>query len=68
MSDYEYRVDWIQDRSPKHDTDGHPVPVTQATAHMNALAASGWEATALVPGTNAQTYSGLYLAFRRPTN
>jgi hypothetical protein len=67
MSDYEYRIDWIQDHSPKHNSGGLPIPVPPATTHLNALAAQGWEPTGLVPGTNAQTYSGLYLTFRRPT-
>jgi len=58
---------------PEHiDVDGYrhrsreePIDVVKTTALINELAASGWRPISVVPGTNAQTYSGLYITLVR---
>ncbi|SFJ64311.1 DUF4177 domain-containing protein [Amycolatopsis regifaucium] len=58
----EYRTvwveDWVTDKSSGET-------VVNATNAMNRHAAEGWEVVSAVPGTNAQTYSGLFITFRR---
>lgn len=33
---------------------------------VNTAAADGWTLHSIVPGTNAQTYSGLFVTLQRP--
>jgi hypothetical protein len=46
---------------------GKPVmqEVPNATATINDYAADGWEVHSVVPGTNAQTYTGLFITLVR---
>jgi hypothetical protein len=65
----QYRITWIADKevsqARSHPPVNGPVHVGQATEHANTMAQAGWELIQVVPGTNAQTYGGLYLTFRR---
>jgi hypothetical protein len=63
MSSYEYRIDWVSDFIMRDSST--PVSVRSATDHANALATEEWELVSVSPGTNAQTYGGLFLTFRR---
>ena len=57
-----YKVVWVADWVYE---DNSGVELANATAVMNRYAAEGWEVVTAVPGTNAQTYSGLFITFRR---
>ncbi|MFJ8062980.1 DUF4177 domain-containing protein [Streptomyces sp. NPDC096142] len=59
----EYRVVHVNDhlRSSEGEVQGIP----NATAVMNEYASEGWRVIACAPGTNAQTFSGLYITFER---
>jgi len=58
----EYKVVWVYDFVSQ--SDGTQV-ISGATAVMNEHAADGWRVLSVQPGTNAQTYSGLFIAFVR---
>lgn len=59
----EYRVVHVQDFFSSSGGQAQDVP--NATAVMNQHAAEGWRVIACVPGTNAQTYGGLFITFER---
>jgi Domain of unknown function (DUF4177) len=58
----EYRTVWVSDWVSDKDSGA---TVVNATNAMNRHASEGWEVISVVPGTNAQTYSGLFITFRR---
>lgn len=58
----EYRTVWVSDRV-SDTSSGQALP--NATSTMNQHASEGWEVVSVVPGTNAQTYGGLFITFRR---
>ena len=59
----EYRVVHVQDFIS--NSTGQVQTITNATAVMNQYAAEGWRVIACVPGTNAQTYGGVFITFER---
>lgn len=58
----EYKVVWF----PEFFMDNsHPVELTKTSELVNQWAAAGWTVHQVVPGTNAQTYGGLFVTFVR---
>lgn len=56
----EYKIVWFPEFIVKK---GQPVELTQTSAQVNQWAAAGWRVQQVVPGTNAQTYGGLFVTF-----
>lgn len=44
---------------------GSPVELVATSSQVNQMAANGWSVLQVVPGTNAQTYGGLFVTFVR---
>ncbi|XHM67220.1 DUF4177 domain-containing protein [Streptomyces nigra] len=59
----EYRVVHVQDFIS--NSTGQVQTITNATAVMNQYAGEGWRVISCVPGTNAQTYGGVFITFER---
>jgi hypothetical protein len=60
----EYQVRFVSEFvvDPGSGTD---VELPVVTGVIQRMAADGWEPISIVPGTNAQTHSGLFVTFRR---
>ncbi|QOT19240.1 hypothetical protein [Paenarthrobacter sp. YJN-5] len=58
----DYKVFWVPDHISS--TDGTQ-EVPGATALINEWAAGGYEVVSVVPGTNAQTYAGLFITLKK---
>lgn len=41
----------------------YPVELVETSAQVNQMAARGWSVVNIVPGTNAQTYAGLFVTY-----
>lgn len=57
-----YRTVWVSQWVSNSD------PLTECTEVdkvINAAAADGWSLHSITPGTNAQTYSGLFVTLQR---
>ncbi|MEU7753652.1 DUF4177 domain-containing protein [Micromonospora sp. NPDC049171] len=59
----EYKVIWIHVNMSW--TDGEVQDIPLATETINGYSREGWEFVSLVPGTNAQTYHGVFVTLRR---
>lgn len=59
----EYTVIWVKDSIL--ESSGDAQVVGNATNVINSYAGDGWRVVSLVPGTNAQTYSGVYITLTR---
>ncbi|MDO5863409.1 MULTISPECIES: hypothetical protein [Paenarthrobacter] len=58
----DYKVFWVPDHIDSMDgTQEAP----NATALINEWAADGYEVVSVVPGTNAQTYAGLFITLKK---
>ena len=56
----EYKIVWF----PEFVMNGSgPVELTKTSEQVNEWAAAGWRVHQVTPGTNAQTYSGLFVTF-----
>lgn len=66
MSDYEYKIDWVPSGLMGTEHENGPRRDSMATDFANGVAAQGWELMQVVPGADAATYGGLFMAFRRP--
>ncbi|MFF2550497.1 hypothetical protein ACFVUS_05820 [Nocardia sp. NPDC058058] len=60
-----YEVLWVADALSTSSISATPIKVPNATRTINDMVSKGWELHSIVPGTNAQTYSGLFLTFKR---
>ncbi|GAA3536889.1 hypothetical protein [Kribbella ginsengisoli] len=67
----EYRTIWVQEHAASTRRPGDanheqvPYECTEIDRVANAWSAAGWRLLQLAPGTNAQTYSGLFMTFER---
>ena len=59
----EYKVIWINAHMSSADGEVQDIPL--ATETINGYCREGWEFVSLVPGTNAQTYLGVFVTLRR---
>ena len=57
-----FRTIWINEYVDGRQDSQEMVNANDA---MNEMAAEGWDVVSVVPGTNAQTWGGLFLTFRR---
>ena len=61
---YEYKVVWINEHIDARS--GSPAyTLGQTNEVINEFARHGWEPMSVVPGTNAQTYGGLFVTLRK---
>ncbi|MGW4120947.1 hypothetical protein [Nocardia sp. NPDC004711] len=60
-----YEVLWVPDALSTNSNRDKPVKVPNATRTINDMVAKGWELHSIAPGTNAQTYMGLFITFKR---
>lgn len=58
-----YKTVWVEQRITS--SPNAVLECAQVDSVVNAAAADGWILHTLVPGTNAQTYSGLFVTFQR---
>lgn len=56
----EYKIVWFPEFVVGQ---GQPVELTQTSARVNDWAAAGWRVHHVAPGTNSQTWSGLFVTF-----
>jgi hypothetical protein len=61
----EYTVKFVEDHVISTYGREGPQDVPNASALMNDMAQQGWQLHSFSPGTNAQTYGGLFIVFRR---
>ena len=59
-----YKTLWVKQRVTDHNPVTECMDVGRVVAEY---AEDGWALHSLVPGTNAQTYSGLFVTFQRVT-
>ena len=59
----EYQVKHVQDFVMSSNGTEQDIP--NATGVMNRMSQEGWAVHSVVPGTNAQTYGGLFITFVR---
>lgn len=59
----DYRVFWVQDWVM--NSNGVTQEAPNASALINRWSEAGYELVSVVPGTNAQTYSGLFITMKR---
>jgi len=57
-----YRIVWIKQGVNTNEAAYECVNTTMA---INQFAAEGWEVVCVTPGTNASTWSGLFVTLRR---
>ncbi|KUM38995.1 hypothetical protein [Arthrobacter sp. EpRS71] len=60
----EYKVFWVRDFVITDSENMLEIP--NATKVINDWCNAGYELVSIVPGTNAQTYMGLFITLRRP--
>ncbi|BCW35109.1 hypothetical protein StoSoilA2_11650 [Arthrobacter sp. StoSoilA2] len=60
----EYRMIWVRDYVMTGQGE-MLVDVPNATHVLNEWCNAGYEVVAMVPGTNAQTHTGMFIAFRK---
>lgn len=58
----DYKVFWVPERI---FSDNGVQEAPNATSLINEWAAKGYEVVTVVPGTNAQTYAGLFITLKR---
>jgi len=58
-----YRVVWVREVSIRSDQAS--VECVNTTTAINQFEAQGWEVVCVAPGTNAQTYGGLFVTLRK---
>lgn len=62
----QYQVLWVRhDHSHEQRTEDESQVDVRGTSAMTRLAAQGWEVISVAPGTNASTYSGLFITFQK---
>lgn len=59
----DYKVFWVQDNILSMNGIMQEVPNAQQV--INQWCEAGYELLSVVPGTNAQTYSGLYITLKK---
>jgi hypothetical protein len=59
----QYRTVWVSQWVSASDK---IVACTEVDAEVRRWTDDGWQLHTVVPGTNAQTYGGLFLTFSRP--
>lgn len=59
----DYKVFWVQDNIMSMN--GIMQEATNAQQVINQWCEAGYELVSVVPGTNAQTYSGLFITLKK---